>query len=165
MSSERAPRLPGFRFETQAPPLPEVLPRMDIAAFVGLRHPVPCTTCGDRIGSSIHGIYGDDDSCRGTWRRRNRCMRIWRRRCALFSETVGGVCWAVRVARESAKQPGRLNRARYNYFPIPGLARAEFDGGGRNLKRIAPGFARARSEGSWSDSLKVSAAMLTDLFS
>ncbi len=28
-------KLPGIRFETTAPPTPEVLPRMDIAAFVG----------------------------------------------------------------------------------------------------------------------------------
>jgi hypothetical protein len=28
-------RLPGIRFEASAPPLDEVLPRMDIAAFVG----------------------------------------------------------------------------------------------------------------------------------
>ena len=35
MCAVRVRRLPGFRFETQAPPLPEVLPRMDIAVFVG----------------------------------------------------------------------------------------------------------------------------------
>ena len=28
-------RLPGFRFEAQSPPLDEVLPRMDVAVFVG----------------------------------------------------------------------------------------------------------------------------------
>jgi len=35
MSATRASRLPGFKFETLAPPLAEVLPRMDIAVFVG----------------------------------------------------------------------------------------------------------------------------------
>src|SRR3989442_858000 len=30
-------RLPGFRFTVQPPPLPEVLPRMDVAGFRALR--------------------------------------------------------------------------------------------------------------------------------
>src|SRR5213079_2153592 len=78
-----------------------------------------------------------------------------------FFRNGGQRCWVIRVARQSAKRTGDLNRARYNHFTIPGLARAEYDGGVKNLKRIAQGFARARSEGSWSDSLKVSSAMLT----
>ena len=31
----RSRRLPGFRFEVQAPPPVDVLPRMDVAVFVG----------------------------------------------------------------------------------------------------------------------------------
>ncbi|MFP2912350.1 hypothetical protein ACLESD_46485, partial [Pyxidicoccus sp. 3LFB2] len=35
MSRPAARRLPGLRFEMQAPPVADVLPRMDVAAFVG----------------------------------------------------------------------------------------------------------------------------------
>jgi hypothetical protein len=66
----------------------------------------------------------------------------------------------IRVAgRERTTEIKALNRARYNYFPITGMARAVFGQDGKIALR--PAFTRARSEGSWSDSLSVSSALLS----
>src|SRR2546428_13170696 len=54
-------RLPGFRFEVQPPPLTDVLPRMDVAVFVGfaasgpLHTPVPVEDV-----AQFTAIFGDD---------------------------------------------------------------------------------------------------------
>src|ERR1700752_5168841 len=60
--SARAPRrLPGFRFETQAPPLPEVLPRMDIAVFVGFAASGPLQTpVAVESEPQFAAIFGDE---------------------------------------------------------------------------------------------------------
>src|SRR5262249_57168317 len=47
----------------------------------------------------------------------------------------------------------------YNYLPVPALARAEFNHNGSLT--IAPAFARARAEGSWSDRLELSSALFS----
>ena len=63
-----------------------------------------------------------------------------------FFRNGGRRCWIVRVA---------AGAARYNYFPVPGLVRLRRDG------TLAPAYARARSQGSWSDSLRTGAALLS----
>lgn len=68
-----------------------------------------------------------------------------------FFQNGGCRCWVIRVA--DAKE------AEYNHFPIPALARATIDNDG-NVTRISHAFARARSEGSWSDSLEVGSTLL-----
>jgi hypothetical protein len=77
-----------------------------------------------------------------------------------FFSNGGRRCWVVRVARHVAREGLELNRARSNYFPIPGLALARFSSTGEVLG-LAPAFARARSEGSWSDSVRVGSALLS----
>ena len=66
--SARAPRrLPGFRFETQAPPLPEVLPRMDVAVFVGFAASGPLQTpVAVESEPQFTAIFGDDAPGLGT---------------------------------------------------------------------------------------------------
>jgi hypothetical protein len=66
-----------------------------------------------------------------------------------FFGNGGRRCWVVRVAGEGAHS---------NVFPIPGLARATFDADGQVT--VTPAFAQARSEGSWSDVVSVSATLL-----
>jgi hypothetical protein len=160
--SARAPRrLPGFRFETQAPPLPEVLPRMDIAVFVGFAASGPLQIpVAVESEPQFTAIFGDDaplawDVVRGAEIHAHLGPAV-----RAFFRNGGQRCWIIRVARQDASESQPLNRARYNYFPIPCLARAEFNANGQ-IASITPAFARGRSEGSWSDALQVSAALLS----
>src|ERR1044072_6384414 len=160
--SARAPRrLPGFRFETQAPPLPEVLPRMDIAVFVGfaasgtLQTPVAVES-----EPQFTAIFGDDAPLAWDLARGEEIHAHLGPAVRAFFRNGGQRCWVIRVARQSASESEPLNRARYNYFPIPYLARAEFNANGQ-IGSTTPAFARGRSEGSWSDALRVSTALLS----
>src|SRR6266571_1183806 len=98
----------------------------------------------------------------GTHNTARKPMPISRRRCALFSATgayVAGSCASrATIDPRNVDDKVTLNCARTNYFPVAGLARAQFDKDG-NVSAIAPAFARARADGSWSDSLRVSTAL------
>ena len=107
-------RPPGLRFEAPAPALPEILPRMDIAAFVGFaaRGPLHTPVVVEDVGA-FASIFGDDlvlarDESRGedAFAHLGPAVRSFFRN--------GGVrCWVVRVADENA--------ARNDEFPLPGL--------------------------------------------
>src|SRR5207249_8859740 len=57
----RTRRLPGFRFEVQAQPLDEVLPRMDIAVFVGFAAAGPLhVPVVVEDAAQFGAIFGDD---------------------------------------------------------------------------------------------------------
>jgi tail sheath protein len=133
--------LPGIRFESRTPPLQDPLPRMDIPAFVGFAAsgpidvPVPIE---DPAEFSV--IFGRDVSLP---RRRGVAEEMWGHLAAAvraFFANGGRRCWVVRVAGRSAT----LNR-----FPLPGLARVTPAG------LLEPAEIVARSEGSWSDRLRV----------
>jgi hypothetical protein len=160
--SARAPRrLPGFRFETQAPPLPEVLPRMDIAVFVGFAASGPLQTpVAVESEPQFTAIFGDDAPLAWDLVRGEEIHAHLGPAVRAFFRNGGQRCWIIRVARQTASITQPLNRARYNYFPIPYLARAEFNPNGQ-IGSITPAFARGRSEGSWSDALRVSTALLS----
>lgn len=156
-------RLPGFRFEVQAPPLAEVLPRMDVGIFVGfaasgpLELPVAVESC-----AQFQAIFGADAPLAWDTQRGTQIYAYLAPAVRAFFRNGGLRCWVVRVARHTTDARDvaenlKHNCARTNYFPIPGLARAQFDQAG-NLSGLAPAFARARAKGSWSDSLRVSAA-------
>jgi len=152
MVARASRRLPGFRFEAQSSRLTEALPRMDVAVFVGfaasgpLQTPVPLEDA-----AQFAAIFGEDavllwDKERGAELRAHLAPAVRN-----FFGNGGRRCWIVRVAGQEARS---------NHFPIPGFAEARFDAAG-TLERIRPAFARARSEGSWSDSTSVSAALLS----
>jgi len=138
-----ARRLPGVRFEAWAPALPDVLPRMDVAGFVGfaasgpLHQPVVVEDVGH-----LEDLFGPEatlawDAERGALVRAHLAPAV-----RAFFRNGGARCVVVRVA----------GAARSNRFPVPGvLVRA-----GAALR---PAFARARSEGSWSDPLRVGATL------
>jgi hypothetical protein len=144
--------LPGFRFETVAPPPADVLPRMDVAAFVGfaasgpLHRPVAVESAAE-----FAGIFGPDaplarDAARGEMQYCNLGAAV-----RAFFRNGGVRCWIVRVARKES--------AESNVFPIPGTLRVGPGGA------MDPAFARARSEGSWSDDLRLSTALNADSIS
>jgi hypothetical protein len=154
--ARRAPRLPGFRFETQAPPLPEVLPRMDIAVFVGFAASGPLQLpVAVESEAQFTAIFGADAPLAWDFERGEQLYAYLGPAVRAFFRNNGRRCWIIRVA----KRTGATNRARYNCFSIPGLAHIEFDEEGKN--KVTPAFARARSEGSWSDRLQVSSALLS----
>jgi hypothetical protein len=116
--------LPGFRFETQAPPLPEVLPRMDIAVFVGFAASGPLQLpVAVESEAQFTAIFGDDVPLAWDFGRGEQLYAYLGPAVRAFFRNQGRRCWVIRVA----KQTNGINRARYNYFPVPGLAHVEFD--------------------------------------
>jgi hypothetical protein len=157
-------RLPGFRFEAQAPALDEWLPRMDVAAFVGFAAsgPLNLPVAVESV-AQFTAIFGED------------AQLAWDRRCGIetcaylapavraFFDNGGRRCWIVRVAREQSEPPHARNRARANYFPVPGLLACALNTTDASkqhvVEKLNPALVQARSEGSWSDALTVSASL------
>lgn len=149
MLSAAARRLPGIRFEPRAAQLDEALPRMDVAAFVGFAASGPLhTPVAVEDAAEFRAIFGDSaalawDPLRGEFARTLLASAV-----NSFFANGGRRCWIVRVAGDAAA---------CNYFPLPGVAALRPAESGRP-PRMFPAFARARSRGSWSDGLRVSAA-------
>jgi hypothetical protein len=135
-------RLPGIRFETTAPPTPEVLPRMDIAAFVGFAAsgpidlPVPVEDA-----AQFADVFGADAPLAWNGVRGEPLNAYLGPAVRAFFRNGGQRCWVVRVAD--------TRRARSDLFPISGLASVDRDG------KLAPALLRARSVGSWADTTSV----------
>lgn len=139
-----ARRLPGISFVVQPPPPATVLPRMDVAVFVGFAASGPLQTpVAVEDPTHFAALFGGDaplawDPDQGATAHAHLAPAV-----RAFFRNGGRRCWVVRVA----------GAARGNWFPIPGLARLRRDGS------VVPAFARARSEGSWSDGLRVGASL------
>ena len=159
MCAVRVSRLPGFRFETQAPALPEVLPRMDIAVFVGFAASGPLQVpVAIESEAQFAALFGADAPLAWDLSRGEQLYAHLGPAVRAFFRNNGKRCWVIRVAQQLRRSDQDLNYARYNYFPIPALARVEFKDGN---SKITPAFARARSEGSWSDRLQLSSALFS----
>src|SRR6266545_2842347 len=137
-------RLPAVTFRSAPPQPADVLPRMDIAAFVGfatrgpLHVPVPVEDV-----ARFQAIFGP--APRLAW---DPSAREWQTACLAgavgdFFVQGGRRCWVVRVAGAHAAT---------NRFPVAGLLQALPVG-------YAPVLARASSPGSWSDGLLVGASV------
>lgn len=139
-------RLPGLRFEAQSPPLADALPRMDVAVFVGFASSGPINQpVVIEDSAQFVAIFGGDaplgwDADRGVVLRAYLGPAVRE-----FFRQGGRRCWIIRVARG----------AKCNYFPIPSLLELRANGD------LFPAFARARSEGSWSDALRVGTTLQT----
>ncbi len=151
MIAARQRQLPGFRFETQSAAPTDILPRMDVAVFVGfaasgpLHRPVRLEDVAE-----FTSIFGDDAPLAWDVERGDLVYAYLAPAVRAFFRNGGQSCWVIRVAR------GAIN----NHFPIPYLAQAQFDANGQ-VSAMRPAYARARSEGSWSDALHVSASLLS----
>ena len=128
-------RLPGVRFETRLQPVPETLPRMDIAAFVGFASAGPLhVPVAIEDPGRFREIYGDDPPL--AWDgQAGRLSRGALGGCVeSFFANGGRRCWVVRVAdAESAVR---------HRFRVPGLRIADDP-------TAADVEARARAMGSW----------------
>ena len=141
MCAVRVSRLPGFRFETQAPALPEVLPRMDIAVFVGFAASGPLQIpVAIESEAQFAAIFGEDAPLAWDLSRGEQLYAHLGPAVRAFFRNNGNRCWVIRVARQKRGSDQDLNYARYNYFPIPALARVEFSDSGTST--ITPAFAR-----------------------
>ncbi len=142
-------RLPGFRFEVQDPPPSDVLPRLDVACFVGfaaagpLHRPV-------RVASvaQFEMIFGNDARLAWDKTRGEPIYAYLAPAVRAFFRNGGRLAWIIRVAGE----------AQTDHFPISGLLQVEFDELG-NAAQIRPAYALARSPGSWADMIRVSASL------
>ena len=144
LSAVAARRLPGFRFEAPPARLDEVLPRMDVAVFIGfaasgpLNRPVLVDSAGtfvDIFGGDLDLVW---DDVRGQPLRAYLAPAV-----RAFFRNGGQRCWVIRVA----------GAAQSNQFPLPGIVVVQDHA-------LSPGLAPARSEGSWSDSVRISAGLL-----
>jgi hypothetical protein len=158
-------RLPGFRFEAQAPALDEWLPRMDVAAFVGFAAsgPLNLPVAVESV-AQFTAIFGEDARVAWDRKRSGETFAYLAPSVRGFFDNGGRRCWIVRVARERAGGNAR-NRARSNFFPVPGLMACALNTSDINRKgvveKLNPAYVQARSEGSWSDDLGVGASLVS----
>jgi hypothetical protein len=141
-----ARRLPGIRFEKQAPPLQEVLPRMDIAGFVGFAASGPINVpVAVEDAAQFARIFGADAPLAWDAKHGEQAYAFLGPAVRAFFRNGGRRCWVVRVAD--------THDAKANSFAVPGLGAV----GVHNA--LTPAVLRARSEGSWSDGLRVSSSL------
>src|SRR5688572_27055546 len=137
-------RLPGFAFEAQVPVYDDVLPRMDVAVFVGfaasgpVNVPVPVED-----PARFAEIFGPDlelarDPVAGAMTYAQLAPAV-----KLFFANGGRRCWVIRVAGAAVT----------NEFVVPGVWTLD------DNDELAPLTLRARSPGRWSDDLQVAASI------
>jgi hypothetical protein len=146
-------RRPGITFETATPPVPDTLPRMDVAAFVGFasRGPIDRPVPVEDV-ARFRDVFGPPlELVREVGSDRRRTAHLHRAVEAFF-RNGGRRCWVVRVANDRA-EAGRENgdaatseSVNRTVFPLPGVVSA---GDGR------PATVRARCFGATFDDLRV----------
>ncbi len=140
-------RLPGIAFEMRRPPLSDILPRMDVAVFVGFATHGPLNTpFAVEDETQFVTVFGEDVLLAWDTQQGTPVYAYLAPAVRSFFRNGGKRCWVIRVA-------GPL--ATYNYFPISGLVRVKLDQDGKVVD-MTPAFAHACSEGSWSDGLSTS---------
>jgi hypothetical protein len=138
--------LPGVYFQTAVPAVPEALPRLDIAAFVGFAASGPLNipvVVEDAV--RFHEIFGQEQPLAWDAERGEMMFAQLAPAVRSFFRNGGRRCWIVRVARDGD--------ARSNQFVLPGLLQV--------TGNLLPGAAwvQARSEGSWSDAHAVNTTL------
>jgi hypothetical protein len=150
-------RLPGFRFEAQAASRENILPRMDVAVFVGFAASGPINVpVVVESAEQFNQIFGIDLPL--VWSREKGATvhAYLPPTVRAFFRNGGTRCWIIRTARLHPSKKNPQNRAYYNYFPLSGLAAINFDED--KIANITPAFAHARAMGSWSDGLQIGTA-------
>jgi hypothetical protein len=131
--------LPGVRFEAQARPLGDALPRMDIPVFAGFAAsgPLHLPVAIEDVAQLAMIFGGDVELPRPPQSREPRFAQLASAVRAFF-RNGGRRCWVIRVADRAT--------AVANSFAIPGLV---------SFGTLTPAIGWARSEGSWSDAVRV----------
>ena len=120
---------------------------MDIAGFVGfaasgpINVPVPVEDA-----AQFARIFGANAPLAWDVKHGEQAYAFLGPAVRAFFRNGGRRCWVVRVAD--------TNDAKANVFPLPGLGAIDAQSG-----KVAPAVIRARSEGSWSDGLRVSCSL------
>jgi hypothetical protein len=141
MELTAARRLPGITFRHEVPAVPDALPRMDIAGFVGLAAcgpvhvPVPVEDPG-----RFREVFGPDLPLAWDAEAGRTATAFLGPAVEAFFRNGGRRAWVVRVARGAS----------VSRFPLPTLLDAST---GR------PALASARCAGSWADGLRVGAVL------
>src|SRR5256714_4880869 len=113
---------------------------MDVAVFVGFAASGPIDQPVVVEDSAQFAVIFGEDAPLAWDAERGAAVRAYLGPAVRdFFRQGGRRCWIIRVARA----------ATYNYFPVPALLERSANGD------LFPAFGRARSEGSWSDALRV----------
>jgi hypothetical protein len=148
MSAPGTRRLAGIRFVERSPALPEKLPRMDIAVFVGfasagpLNRPIVVEDVPHFTSLFGHDLplAWDVKKCEQLYAALGPAVRA-------FFRNGGRRCWIIRVAGD----------AETTVFVLPGLMRL-------HCGQLAPAYARARAVGSGFDALRAATALTVRSF-
>jgi hypothetical protein len=133
--------LPGVRVEARTPAPPEVLPRMDVPAFVGFAAAGPLhTPVAVEDAARFADVFGEDAPLAWDDARGEPLRALLGPSVRAFFHNGGRRCWVVRVAGPGASS---------NRFPVPGLTRRDATAAPK------PAVFHARSEGRWSDRVQV----------
>lgn len=137
-------RLAGVAFETETPPSADVLPRMDVAGFVGFAAAGPVNVpVVVEDSSAFAAVFGSDLALAWDVAAGESLTAQLAPAVRAFFRNGGRRAWIVRVAGAAARR---------TLHPVPGLVAAR---DGRLWSAALP----ARSVGSWSDGLEVQAAL------
>jgi hypothetical protein len=138
-------RLPGVIFEPKPPPSRRVLPRMDVAAFVGFAAAGPLDVpVAVADAAQFAAVFGEDTPLAWDEARGERVHAQLGPAVRAFFRNGGRRAWVVRVAGTDAQR---------SVVPVPGLLMRAPGG------QLGPAALAARSRGSWADSLRVGAAL------
>ena len=141
-------RLPGVRFDVPAPALDEALPRMDIAFFAGF-----CASGPINLPMAVESLAEFEDIFGGSITLLQRPDRtpvqgLLHGAMRQFFSHGGRRAWVQRVAAA---------HARCTWFPLQQMLLLRRPSPAARW-RAEPAWVRARSPGSWADSLRVHAA-------
>jgi len=122
-------RLPGFSFEYQPPPPTDVLPRMDVAVFVGFAESGPLhVPVAVEDATQFTNIFGNDVPLAWDQQRSEQVYAYLAPAVRAFFRNGGRRCWVIRVAYSAEKDAKTdYKGAQYNYFPVPGMALVDAD--------------------------------------
>jgi hypothetical protein len=144
-------RPPGIRFERQPPILDDVLPRMDIAGFVGFAAWGPVDVpVAIEDAAEFARIFGPDAPLAWDEDRGEQVYAHLAPAVRAFFRNGGRRCWVVRVAGADAAS---------DRFELPGVTGVVTDRAHRPAHRFVPAALRAASPGSWADGLTLSASV------
>lgn len=171
-------RLPGIRITNTPPQLEEVLPRMDVAVFVGFaqmgptHRPVAIESVTDYVR-----VFGGDFSLAWNDEQGELIYAYLAASVRAFFANGGRRCWVIRVARTALleatwrkiplKDVVPAVVADVNRFSVPGVLKCVLmlDGNGEiSDVRLEPAQIQSSSVGSWSDGLRIQTALLAKNF-